>query len=78
MSRKHKLEVKKRQAKEDLRNLLRKLGIKSANIIIFGAGTLTEKDITDMMNRVQANYGSPDQIYMSPTSLRKFKNAFKK
>lgn len=62
------------QATEDLKNLLRKLGIKSANIF----PGLSEQDLRDMMSRVQNNYGAPDQILMDPTSFEALRKAFKK
>lgn len=67
-------EVEGARVQENLKNLLRKLGIKSANIF----PGLTEQHINDMMKAVQNNYGAPDQIYISPQALSAIKKAFKK
>jgi len=66
--------VNKERATGNLKNLLRKLGIKSADIF---AG-LSEQDLFDMLMIAQNNFGTPTKIYMNPTSLKEYQKAFKK
>lgn len=52
--------------KIDLKKLLAKLGIKSAQVDPF----------EEMLLNVASNYGTPNQLLMDPTSYKKFVEAF--
>ena len=55
-------------AKHNLRNLLFKLGIKSAN-----NNVLTIESLEAMLNSVYYSFGKPDSLMMDPKTLDKFK-----
>lgn len=71
------LEEKKEQADFDLRELLRKLGLRSVREVAVFGGTLSEAQLRRMMQDVKNNFGAPDRIIMSPKAFSDYKKHFK-
>ena len=68
------LEDKKDQAIDDLKLLLYKLGLRSAQAYI--AGALTPRELERSINRMQTDFGRPDQLIMSSQAFADLGKAF--